>query len=376
MLESLIQTPLLVFSNLLLIFILNRYTRPAFVSCHLSQMRIRVTIILCFVFCLFSFWGADWFGYLQYFIWAKSGGIEQVPMESFYLWLLDEVCTNYLLFRVIVWGVALGLFIFTIKRLRLNIGVALFFFCSIYLIYFSYARASLAMSLLFAGYSLLWEHNGKIVLRNRLIGVVLIGLAFFCHKSATLGIAAIVGAVIVKKWGRKGAILVLLAFPLMVIAMQYFLQDSFVTILSDEESTLGQYAQAGANYMDKKSGFSGIGTFIQKNILEQCPYYILALCCYKEIKSPSGEYSVPIKSMMVLLFVLVVTALVFAFDLGVNTKTIFTRYLRYAQIPACIVLTYMYSNGIQSKLVKWAYTIGIIGCFYSLIYSMYNVMVG
>lgn len=376
MLESLLQTPLLVFSNLLMIFILNRYTRPAFVSGHLSRMRIRVTIMLCFVFCLFSFWGADWFGYLKYFIWAKSGGIEQVPMESFYLWLLDKVCTNYLLFRVIVWGVALGLFIFTIKRLRLNMGVALFFFCSIYLIYFSYARASLAMSLLFAGYSLLWEHNGKIVLRNRLIGVVLIGLAFFCHKSAALGIAAIVGAVIVKEWGRKGAILVLLAFPLMVIAMQYFLQDTFVTILSDEESTLGQYAQAGAKYMEKKSSFSGIGTFIQKNILERFPYYILAYCCFKEIKSPSVTYSAPIKSMIVLLFILVVTSLIFAVDLGVNTQTLFGRYLRYAQIPACIVLTYMYSNRIQSRLIKWVYTLGIIGCFYSLIYSMYNVMVG
>lgn len=375
MLESLIQTPLLVLSNLLLIFILYRYTRPAFVLGYLSSVRIKVTIALCFVFCLFSFWGADWFGYLAYFKWVKGGGIEHVPMESFYLWLIDEVCTNYLQFRVIVWGLALTLFIFTLRRLKLNMGLALFFFCSIYLIYFSYARASLAMSLLFAGYSLLWEHNGKTVLRHRAIGLLLIGLAFFCHKSSALGIAAIIGAIIVNKWGRNGVIYVLLSFPLLVLAMQFFLQDIFGTIASDEESTLGQYAQVGANYMDKKSGFSGIGTFIQKNILEQCPYYILALCCYKEIKSPSVKYGAPIKPMIVLLFVLVISALIFAFDLGVNTKTIFGRYLRYAQIPACIVLTYMYANGIQPRLIKWAYTMGIIGCFYSLIYTMYNVMV-
>lgn len=376
MLELLQQTPLLVFSNLLLIFILYRYTRPAFVSGYLSSMRIKVTIALCFVFCLFSFWGADWFGYLAYFKWAKNGSIEHVPMESFYLWLVDKVCTDYLQFRMIVWGLALILFIFTLRRLRLNLGLALFFFCSIYLIYFSYARASLAMSLLFAGYSLLWEHNRKAGLKNRLIGLLLIGLSFFCHKSSALGIAAVVGAIIVKKWGRNGVILVLLAFPLLVFAMQFFLQDMFGSIVSDEDSTLGQYAQVGADYMDKKSGFSGLGTFIQKNVLEQCTYYILALCCYKEIKSPSVEYGVPIKSMMVLLFVLVITALIFAFDLGVNTKTIFGRYLRYAQIPACIVLTYMYSNGIQPRLIRWAYTMGIIGCFYSLIYIIYNVIVG
>lgn len=376
MFESLLQTPSLVFLNLLMIFILNRYTRPAFVSGYLSSVRIKVAIALCFVFCLFSFWGADWFGYLSYFQWAKSNGIEQVPMESFYLWLIDEVCTGYMQFRVIVWGLALGLFIFTIKRLRLNIGIALFFFCSIYLIYFSYARASLAMSLIFAGYSLLWEYNGKIVLRHRAIGLLLIGLAFFCHKSAVLGIAAVTMSLVIKKWGRNGVILVLLSFPLLILAMHLFLQDMFVTIVSDEESTLGQYAQVGASYMEKKSGFSGIGTFIQKNILEHCPYYILALCCYKEVKSPSAKYDPPVKSMMVLLFVLVITALIFAFDLGVNTKTIFVRYLRYAQIPACIVLTYMYSNGIQPRLIRWAYTIGIIGCFYSLVYTMYNVMVG
>lgn len=342
---------------------------------YLSPMRVKVTVLLSFLFCLFSFWGADWFGYLSYFKWAKSGGIEHVPMESFYLWLVDKVCTDYLQFRMIVWGLALILFIFTLRRLRLNLGLALFFFCSIYLIYFSYARASLAMSLLFAGYSLLWEHNRKVALKNKLIGLSLIGLSFFCHKSSALGIAAVVGAIIVKKWGRNGVIIVLLAFPLLVFAMQFFLQDLFGTIVSDEDSTLGQYAQVGANYMDKQSGFSGIGTFIQKNILEHCTYYILALCCYKEIKTPSVEYGVPIKSMMVLLFVLVITALIFAFDLGVNTKTIFGRYLRYAHIPACIVLTYMYSNGIQPRLIRWAYTMGIIGCFYSLIYMIYNVIV-
>ena len=190
-------------------------------------MRIKVTIAMCFVFCLFSFWGADWFGYLSYFIWAKSGGIEHVPMESFYLWLVDKVCTDYLQFRMIVWGLALGLFVFTLKRLQLNLGVALFFFCSIYLITFSYARASLAMSLLFAGYSLLWEHNKKAALKNRLIGLSLIGLSFFCHKSSVLGITAVVAAIIVKKWGRNWVILVLLAFPLLVFAMQFFLQDMF-----------------------------------------------------------------------------------------------------------------------------------------------------
>lgn len=375
MFESLSQTPLLVSLNLLLIFILYIYTKPAFVSRYLSPVRIKVAIALCFVFCLFSFWGADWFGYLSYFEWAKSGFIEQVPMESFYLWLIDEVCTNYMQFRMIVWGLALVLFIFTLRRLKLNMGLALFFFCCIYLIYFSYARATLAMTLIFAGYSLLWEHNGKIVLRNRIIGLLLIGLSFFCHKSAVLGIAAVAMALVVKKWGRNGVILVLLSFPLLVLAMKFFLQDMFTTIVSDEESTLGQYAQAGANYMERKTGFSGIGTFIQKNIFERLPYFILALCCYKEIKSPSAKYTPPIKSMMVLLFVLVITSLIFAFDLGVNTKTIFSRYLRYAQIPACIVLTYMYSNGIQPRLIRWAYIIGIIGCFYTLIYSMYNVMV-
>ena len=67
---------------------------------------------------------------------------------------------------------------------------------------------------------------------------------------------------------------------------------------------------------------------------------------------------------------------IFAFDLGANTQTLYVRMMRYAQIPLCICLSYLYENNLYKKQVKWVYTIGIAGCFYAITYMLYNIIVG
>ena len=370
-----VQTPFLVFTNIVFILFLFLYTKPAFLTGSFSPKKIWVTFFLCFVFCLFSFWGADWFGYLAYFQRAASEGINRVPMEDFYLWLLDKVCHNYLQFRVIVWGGALLFFILTIKRLQLNTGITLFFFCSIYLIIFSYARVSLAISMMCYGFSLLWERDGRTNIFHALIGASIVFLSLYLHKSAILGIGAIVASFVLMKFKKKGVVLVLIAFPLAIYLMNTFFSDFFFELAEGDEGVLSTYAQAGSEHLEVKDEAFSIGGFIQKNILEQVPYYLLALCCFLEIRKPSVVYSKSIKSFITLLFVIVVTSLLFVFDFGLDTSILFGRFLRFAQIPACIVLTYMYSNNIQKKLIKWVYSIGIFGVFFSLIYVFYNKFV-
>lgn len=370
-----VQTPFLVFTNILFILFLLLYTRPAFLTGNFSPSKTRITLFLCFVFCLFSFWGADWFGYYSYFQMSRIEGTDRIAMEDFYLWLLNNICHSYLQFRIIIWGVALLFFYLTIKRLQLNIGIALFFFCSIYLIIFSYARVSLAISMMCYGFSLFLGKNGRTNFFHVLIGVSFIVLSFFLHKSAILGIAAIVATFVLMKFKRTGVILVLLAFPLVIYLMNNFFAEYFFELAEGEEGILSTYAQAGSGHLEAKGNAFSIGGFIQKNILEQGPYYLLAFCCFREIRRPSVIYPKSIISFITLLFVIVISSLIFVFDFGINTSTLFGRYLRFAQVPACIVLTYMYSNGIQKKMIKLVYSIGIFGVLYSLIYVLYNAYV-
>lgn len=367
------QTPFLVFCNILLYGILFVYTRPALIGKSFSGIKNRIIVLLLFVFCLFSFWGADWFGYLNYFLTIKTSGTEHVHMEEFYLWIAEEISDSYLVFRTIVWGTSLLALLCIIKITRIRFDLALFFFATIYLMYFSYARVTLAIVLMCLGYLLLYVEKKRIF--NIILGIALLWASFYLHKSAILGIVSIIAASVFGKMGKKSGKFVLVAFPIMVFLMMLFFQDYFSEIQNQEEWTLSQYANSSVIYLEKKSQFSGIGTFIQQVVLERIPYYILAFACYREINHPSQAHPSAIKAFMVLLLLNVVFASVFLFDFGVNTDTIYIRYLRFAQIPALIVLTYMYDNNIQVKLVRVAYKTGILCCIYSLAYVFYNTCV-
>lgn len=281
-----------------------------------------------------------------------------------------RICDNYIIFRCIIWGIALFFFNRTLNNLKINKSIALFFFCSIYLIYFSYARATLAIIMMCYGYSYLWKNQRAISITNNTWGIIWIALSFFFHKSAILGIASIFGATLLLKFGKTGFKLFIICFPIMIVAMNLFFQEYFSHILS-EKNTLADYASASTYYLDGKDGELGISTVISW-LLERTPYYILSFISFKELIKPSINYSKPIKAFISLEFVIVVLASLFLFDFGVNTSTIYGRFMRFAQVPSVIILTYFYSKSVSLPLVKCAYRIGIASCIYSLIYSFYD----
>ena len=142
------QTPFLVLSNIIVLCYLYRSLKPVLVDTnYISSKRVLVTQFLMLLFCLFSFWGTDWYGYLNYFTAVKSGWEDRVPMEDVYIWLM-EVLPSYLLFRFIVWGGALLLLLKSVSNFEINKKLFLFLFCSIFLIWFTYARASLGMAMM------------------------------------------------------------------------------------------------------------------------------------------------------------------------------------------------------------------------------------
>ena len=115
---------ILILFNLLILMILFFSCRGLF-RCTKEKKRISrsLFIVLITIFCLFSFWGGDWFHY-QY-------GFEHVAeithMEPVYLWLYTH-SHSYLLFRIIVWGSAVFLLLRAFKRLQINNDVAIAFF--------------------------------------------------------------------------------------------------------------------------------------------------------------------------------------------------------------------------------------------------------
>lgn len=371
------QTPLLVLSNIIALFYFYVTLKPALINPSIiSKKRINTIEILMLLFCLFSFWGTDWFGYKNYFISVKSGWGDYVPMEDVYIWLM-ETLPSYILFRLVVWGGALLLLRKTISNFGINVKLFYFFFCGISLIWFAYARASLAMAMLFCGVSYIMKGQnsyGKKTV-NFTIGVTLVICSFYFHKSAVIGIAAIALAVFLRKLGTKNGIrFLLVSFPFIVAMVQGVFSGFFDNLTSDETNVLNEYAVAGAAHLDSNKTAQGIGIIIE-HFLEWVPSYLLVYICIKTLytkKAISNEMSLLMYSLCSIVFV----SSVFAFDLGTNTQTIYVRMMRYSQIPLCICLAYMYENGLYLKQVKWVYTLGIAGCIYATSYMLYNIIVG
>lgn len=368
------QTSGLVFFNVLLWGILNILTKDGFSTGYLTKKRTNVIVVLILVFCLFSFWGQDWFGYLKYFDVIKSGE-DILSLEYPYKWIIKNLSPNYIIFRLIIWGSALFFFYETLKKLRLNIPVAFYFFTSIYLIWFSYARVTLAMAMIFYGLALL-HSNERRKFWTIIKGWGFILLSFYFHKSSFFCIIVVVMVelVLMLRLNRKGVLCLIFAFvPLFLYILSYVLKSSVLFIMDDETSVLNNYMNSGSSYLLSEDKNIGIGAFISV-LLERLPYFLIAYLCVGSIVK-KVELSKQLEPFIWILILLVLEASLFAFDLGMNTNVLYGRLMRYTQIPACIVLTYFYTNNIYAKYIRYIYKLAILGSLYSLLYVLYNTIV-
>lgn len=368
------QTAPLVFFNICLLFLMyvlmERALRPPYC---VKVSNKNFVVILMFVFVVFSFWGADWFHYLTEFKVLKLGG--RTNLEKVYIWIAQNLSPNYLDFRVVVWGSSLCLLLHIFKRLTIPTHLAIFFFSTIYIIWFSYARVTLAMMLVYYGLTILYKPY-----KNRLLSFVLaffsIGSAFFFHKSALFGIVVALLTIFVNRFEKKIFIILLLCYPILVYLAQSYLIDFLMVDMEGEDGGFGANMAAGQRYLEGSIKGHGTGYLIQ-SFLEKFPHFLLAFVSLIFMRSKYYlEASSDIKAFIRLQFFVVLLSSLFMFDLGANTDVIYTRFLRFAVIPSCIILTYFYSTHFKFKYTRIAYYLAFMGTIYAVVYSMYNAYVG
>lgn len=367
------QTPFLVFINIIIVaiiyFFLNPFSRISFRK---NEQKYLVTIILCFVFCLFSFWGSDWFHYLDVFSSLKAGW--KGHMEDVYVWIAQNLSPNYIVFRLVIWGSAFLLYLRTINILSISKNLAIYFFGTIYIIWFSYARVSLAMALVFYGYALLNSCHRKRLI-TKIIALSAIGVSIFFHKTALFAICVTIMTGFMKKYPKKTVWLILLFFPFVVILAKTQLSSFLMMDFDSVDGNMSSYMGAGQRYMDQNRVKMGIGSLIQ-SFLERFPYYGIAYISFRCLRS-KGARLIPddVKAFMLLQLVIVMVSSVFAFDLGMNTSTLYVRFLRFAAIPTTIVMAYFYEYQLNWLLTKRVIILATCGTGYALLYSFYNALI-
>ena len=131
-----ISSPFQVLFNILLFIIIFIILNKKYFNWRVNYNNTTVVwaCVLVLLFCLFPYWGSDYWHYLYGYYEMRAGA--KTNMEDVY-YTLANIAPTYFLFRLTIWGGALLLLLLSFHRLKLNIGLALFFFVCLFIPLFS-----------------------------------------------------------------------------------------------------------------------------------------------------------------------------------------------------------------------------------------------
>lgn len=337
----------------------------------LSKQRRIIGFTLVMIFCLFPFWGGDYFHYAEAFDTIKHGGYS--AFEEFYQWVIINVADNYFVFRFIVWGLALLMLFYAYKRVGQTPDLSLFYFAAFYLPWFSYARASLAMSCIILGLSFLSKPFKKSSFLSIIIGVALIGCSVFFHRSAVLGIAAFLVSLVFVKSNKTKLIIIIMLFPFLIYFMTQLMDIVMGVDAGDLDFVFSQRKREG--YLNDEYSQPGlaatIGAFLNRSPVLIMPIVYLFLVfkgrysSFNRIEKIISTYTISI----------ILMSLGFVFVEKYNTNTLFYRTLLFAYPANAIILSSIKSRNIGGKWFNVLITISLLSSLYSLLYSLYCSLV-
>lgn len=334
-----------------------------------SKSRYRIFLAIVFLFCIYSWWGEDWWGYLKEYYAHKNG--YPVNLEENYLWIIDNLSPKYIYFRLVVWGGALLLGYLTIKRLSLNEQYAAAIFAVMYLPWFSFSRTSLAISIMFYGLSLVCNPYKFSRIISYVIGCSMILISYQFHKSAMFGTFFVLVALLFFKNPRTLFRILIFSFPILLLLAQYVMSIFMSMDIDIEEDAL--HLTTGQRTMDQSYAKHGIGALIQYRSYELL-YLPIAYFSYKFCKSKAyQDISVGLKAFFKVAILLTFGAFLFSVDLGYNTDLLFFRFCNFIIIPATIILTYFRQVNYSRKNIDLIIKSGIFFQIYNISYAIYNM---
>lgn len=326
---------------------------------------------------MFPFYDIDFFNYIELMDVLKSAGNdlsnikgEILQIEWPYYYIGSFVNYNYILFRLVVWGGAMALYGFTMKRLGINSSVFILYFTIISLLLISYGRVTLAWAIAFCGYSFIvkpLEIRGKLL--SYFVGVVLIISSVIFHKTAILLPIAFLFSSI--KLNRTLIIILLLAFPVLVkLADSQFLLE-LLSMSQDDSGILN--VNTAQYYMATESGKGiGIAALIQE-LLRISVFYGFVLLCIHRIFNKNNTQNDPnlIKAYMDVALWIIYISSIFAFTTSANTNLVYYRFLNFAVFPMTLCLSHITVSDQQRKQVKILSLCAVLYTIYRLLYAVY-----
>ncbi|MDD7449023.1 MAG: EpsG family protein [Prevotellaceae bacterium] len=300
-----------------------KYTR----SRTLSNRIDRTLVCLVFTYILFSFINGDYWHYREFVI---NYDEYWKPSEELYEMIADGIGRNYILFRCVVWGGALILFLQIIKKYNLNYNTSLYYIFTIYILIFSYARATLAMAVFFEGFSFLFKTNNN---RNIIVGILLMLLSYFFHHS----MLALIGLSFFCFLPLNKYLYISLFFLLPVIAsMIGTIFQNFIGIGIDGLELVYRKMEGYREYEALDKSFLET---IRSAWLYSLFYIPFIISTWIILIKKTNELPIYIKKLYSMTYAIVLFATSILF-LGFNNNIMYYRLLYMSMIPLTILICY------------------------------------
>ena len=168
---------------------------------------------------------------------------------------------------------------------------------------------------------------------------------------------------------KRGVLFLCILLPIAFVLLKNQIADFMLADFDSSEGDMSNYISSGQNYLNEDIANKGLGIRLQ-SFLETFPYFLTA---YISLKYMQTKKYIPhdIKAFMCLQLSIVLFSSLFLLDLGVNTSTIYGRFIKFAAIPTSIVIAYLYQYRIFPKITKLLMRIAVTGAIYALLYSLY-----
>lgn len=331
-----------------------------------KRKNIYIGIGVLLLICLYSYIGNDYWHYYKWYLENHLGeALSARFWEPVYI-NLAHFAPSYFVFRLIIWGSAFLLVLLTFRVTKVEFAIALFLFIIRNFLVFSYARVSLAMALMFFGAALftkIWEKKYLYAI----IGIVIVAISLYFHKSAFFGVIVIVLSLLLLKQNRVTFTLLVLLVPVMILLLTTGISEFLLIDLSDNEMGI-EKAQVNAEFgVIVRTG--GI-TQIIIDIIWRSGFY-LALVMYIKLIIDGIFRKLPTTIRLYANCTALITVIAFMFLAvpSIANYTLYYRFINFAAIPTIIFISYCYKSRIYPKLVNAIYYTSLLSMVLYLLYK-------
>ncbi|MDE7386320.1 MAG: EpsG family protein [Muribaculaceae bacterium] len=321
--------------------------------------------VLILIYCVTDFIDGDFFHYMLY---VTRPHIVGLGFEKFYDIIIELVGRNYVLFRIIVWGLAISTVYFSARQYKCNTCHLLFTLATIFILTFAYARASLGMAVCFCGYIILCTANKNIFKMCLGIGIMCLSMTF--HRSMIIAVVIALGVKYIN-FTKFRLILSLFLFPVTVLIANIILNHVLDGKIIDDRDSL-EKIQIYSNIESNDTNWKGLILSFFVYARFYVPIVILAYYLYfKRRYKLLKKYEI---DMFKVAYGLIYIASGFYF-IEFKNDVLFYRILFMAMIPICFLLVSCVDKRVISmKSYRICLILGILYSYYRLTYSMYTLI--